>query len=135
MKASASLTHSPVTKTRQRAAVSQSVPEANQSTFTYTNILINNNNFPNGDLTAIRKQEMNVASTTVIHKELSNYMPQYILDATTYSRLMEALLAASADAHVSQDTDAFKIALGEIAGIWPDSVLAEQPAQDFRKAA
>lgn len=51
-------------------------------------------------------------------------MPQFILDATTYSRLMDALLAVSADACVSQDADAFKIALGEIAGIWPESVLA-----------
>jgi len=62
-------------------------------------------------------------------------MPQYILDATTYSRLMEGLLAASSDAYVSRDPDAFKIALGEIAGIWPDSVLAEQNTEDFRKAA
>lgn len=51
-------------------------------------------------------------------------MPQFILDATTYSRLMDALLAASADAYISQDADPFKIALGEIAGIWPESVLA-----------
>lgn len=51
-------------------------------------------------------------------------MPQFILDTLTYDRLMVALLTVSADAYVSQDADAFKIALGEIAGIWPESVLA-----------
>ncbi|MBY2941406.1 hypothetical protein HF264_17070 [Rhizobium leguminosarum] len=134
-KASASLTHSPVTKTRQRAAVSQSPPEAGKSTLTDTNYLKTNDKLAHHPLTAIHKKAMNCTSTNFTHKELSNYMPQYILDATTYSRLMEALLAASADAHVSQDADLFKIALGEIAGIWPDSVLEAQPAQDFRKAA
>ncbi|MBO0141589.1 hypothetical protein JZX87_10510 [Agrobacterium sp. Ap1] len=52
------------------------------------------------------------------------YMPQFILDSSTYSRLLNALLAASTDAYVSKDTDAFKIALGEVAGIWPETVLA-----------
>ena len=51
-------------------------------------------------------------------------MPQFILDAMTYSRLMDAFLAAAIDAGVAQDADPFKIALGEIAGIWPESVLA-----------
>ncbi len=51
-------------------------------------------------------------------------MPQFILDSSTYCRLLDALLAASTDAYISKDTDAFKIALGEIAGIWPETVLA-----------
>ncbi|CDM57615.1 MULTISPECIES: hypothetical protein [Rhizobium] len=49
-------------------------------------------------------------------------MPQFILDSVTYARLMDALLSCSADVYVSQDTDPFKIALGEIAGLWPESV-------------
>lgn len=51
-------------------------------------------------------------------------MPQFILDSLTYSRLLDALLAASGEAYLSHDTDAFKFALGEIGGVWPETVLA-----------
>lgn len=57
-------------------------------------------------------------------------MPQYILDGATYDRLLTALLAVAGDAHLSQDTDAFKFALGEIAGIWPETVLASFHERD-----
>lgn len=64
-------------------------------------------------------------------------MSQYILDTMTYDRLMVALLTVSADAYVSQDVDAFKAALGNIAGIWPESVLAsyDRRPQPLPKAA
>ena len=74
-------------------------------------------------LTLIREYAKNrTAMNTLL--EHTNHMTHIVLDALTYSRLMDAFLVVSADAYVSQDTDAFKIALGEIAGIWPESVLS-----------
>ncbi|MBX4874442.1 hypothetical protein HJA89_16330 [Rhizobium bangladeshense] len=61
---------------------------------------------------------------------IEDRMPQYILDSLTYDRLLAALLAVSGEAHLSQDTDAFKFALGEIAGIWPETVLASFNERD-----
>lgn len=60
---------------------------------------------------------------------------QVILSDDTYSKLMAALVAASSDVHVSQDADAFKIALGEIAGIWPETVLEDGRRETFSEAA
>jgi hypothetical protein len=134
---SASLTHSPATETRQRAAMSQSaafaLPAGSQSKLTYRKCLKNNDIVDLRGLTAIREYAMNSTANITLLEHI-NHMPQFILDAMTYSRLMDALLAVSADAYVSQDADAFKIALGEIAGIWPETVMADHRDEKFSVA-
>lgn len=118
----AGLTHSPEPKARQRPSMSQSAEVPAKSKLTYHKYLKSNNKRSTGRLTAIREYAMNsTANPTLLRIE--DHM-QTILDNATYTRLMDALLAASADAYVSKDTDAFKIALGEVAGIWPETVLA-----------
>ncbi len=49
---------------------------------------------------------------------------QCILSDEVYSRLIAALVAHANDNPGSTDPDAYKIMLGEIASIWPESVLA-----------
>lgn len=107
---------------RQKA--SRRSKRASKSRFTDRKYLKIINFLSSTSLTPSPRQAMILSSQTDAHRGPTNRMPQYILDSETYSRLMEALLDASANAVVSKDADPFKVALGEIAGIWPDTVLA-----------
>ncbi len=130
----ASLTHSPATETRLRPSVSQSTIPGPVNQLLLIKPLKNNEKIRLFRFTRFHEYAMNSAANIILLEHI-NHMPQFILDAATYSRLMDALLAVSADAYVSQDADPFKIALGEIAGIWSESTLPDCRTEKFLEAA
>ncbi|WP_206366732.1 hypothetical protein, partial [Shinella zoogloeoides] len=116
----ASLSPLPAPEARQRPAMSQSDDRAPVNQYLLTNYLKYNDKTI---LTPESEWPMNSAATHTL-LERTNHMTHIVLDALTYSRLMDAFLVVALDAGAAQDADAFKIALGEIAGIWPESVLS-----------
>ena len=62
-------------------------------------------------------------------------MPELFFTPPDYSRLIEAVreLALSLPALMGTlDDDTIKIALGERAGIWPDTILGDLDAENYR---